>query len=273
MLMSDACGGERVTLCESGGVRLSEESHCGAVSLPHHAHTRAYFWLVVAGGYQEWYGATVHRHRALSLGFCPSGFEHENEIGRHGVRLMGIELNTNWVGCIQDLDHCGAGVPTTLADSNAFMAAMRLYGEFCRARDGDYVIDDLTAESAIAELIGCAFEPQARRLMHRAPQWFGRVVEHLDAHYADTLSVRLLAADAGVHPVHLARVFRQVHRCSMAQYQTRLRIRRACTLLGVPELTLAEIASITGFADQSHFTRAFTSCVGYPPGALRRSIA
>src|SRR6202000_2695588 len=130
-----------------------------------------------------------------------------------------------------------------------------------------YAIDDVAAESAVADLIGCAFEPFAR--CANRPPWLGAVVEYLDAHYADTLCVRALADDAGIHPVHLARVFRQVHGGRMGPYQTRLRIRRACALLSAREVTLAEIAWMTGFADQSHFTRAFTTTVGYPPGAFR----
>jgi len=36
--------------------------------------------------------------------------------------------------------------------------------------------------------------------------------------------------------------------------------------------SLAEIAAICGFADQSHFTRVFTRSVGISPGAWRRNI-
>ena len=38
----------------------------------------------------------------------------------------------------------------------------------------------------------------------------------------------------------------------------------------VRELPLAEIAISAGFANQSHFTRVFSSLVGASPGAWRR---
>ena len=60
----------------------------------------------------------------------------------------------------------------------------------------------------------------------RQPRWLPHVVEYLDAHYTDAVRVRTLATLAGVHPVHLGRVFRQFHRCSVIQYQTRMRIQR-----------------------------------------------
>jgi AraC family transcriptional regulator len=106
----------------------------------------------------------------------------------------------------------------------------------------------------------------------RQPRWLPHVVEYLDAHYTDAVRVRTLATLAGVHPVHLGRVFRQFHRCSVIQYQTRRRIQRARTLLGVPGLSLTRIALMTGFADQSHFTRAFTAMLGCPPGEFRRAV-
>jgi AraC-like DNA-binding protein len=49
------------------------------------------------------------------------------------------------------------------------------------------------------------------------------------------------------------------------------RISRACELLRTSELSLSEVATACGFADQSHFTRAFASAVGTSPGSWRRN--
>jgi AraC-like DNA-binding protein len=40
-----------------------------------------------------------------------------------------------------------------------------------------------------------------------------------------------------------------------------------------PKRSLADIAVETGFADQPHFTRAFSKAVGMTPGAWRRTVA
>jgi len=39
------------------------------------------------------------------------------------------------------------------------------------------------------------------------------------------------------------------------------------------EMSLADIALATGFADQSHFTRAFRRVTGMSPGAFRQLVA
>jgi transcriptional regulator GlxA family with amidase domain len=50
-----------------------------------------------------------------------------------------------------------------------------------------------------------------------------------------------------------------------------LRIARAKRLLRKTQLPLADVATSCGFADQSHFTRAFHRVVGQSPGGFRRA--
>jgi AraC family transcriptional regulator len=52
----------------------------------------------------------------------------------------------------------------------------------------------------------------------------------------------------------------------------RLRIREACERMLDPERSLADISCEVGFADQSHFTRAFHAIAGTSPGAFRAQL-
>ena len=78
-----------------------------------------------------------------------------------------------------------------------------------------------------------------------------------------------LAREAGVHPVHLSRVFRRITGKGVGEYVHRLRIREACERMIKPGASLAEISCDLGFADQSHFTRTFHSITGTSPAAFR----
>jgi len=51
-----------------------------------------------------------------------------------------------------------------------------------------------------------------------------------------------LSATAGVHPVHLSRVFRRFQREGIGEYTRRLRVRASCRYLLDPELPLAKSA-------------------------------
>lgn len=72
---------------------------------------------------------------------------------------------------------------------------------------------------------------------------------------------------------HLARSFKKHFGVTIGQYLRSIRCQKALFELGRQELSLAEIASATGFADQSHLCRAFKSYCGTTPGAYRKFLS
>ena len=54
------------------------------------------------------------------------------------------------------------------------------------------------------------------------------------------------------------------------QWLLHQRVKAAKQLMGVRDLPLSEIAISAGFANQSHFTRVFSSIAGVSPAAWRR---
>lgn len=87
---------------------------------------------------------------------------------------------------------------------------------------------------------------------------------------AADISVEDVAAACGLSGRQFERAFRMTtgmppHRWRLAQ-----RVQRARELLDSTALSLAEIAQICGFSDQSHLTRAFAAANGATPGAYRR---
>jgi AraC family transcriptional regulator len=262
--------GRVATHRDVAGLRLTELHHAEPVRLPEHAHECAYFWLLLAGDYREYIGSKERPHRPFTFGYHPRGLEHRDEVGRRGTRFFAIELDARAAQMIADLNRPLSTTPIEIQDTLAFGSLLQLHSEFLRARDARVAVDTLTAETLTAQLIAYAFEPRARPV-HRQPRWLRPVIEYLDTHYANAVRIQDLAASAGVHPVHLTRVFREVHRCNIARYLTTLRVRRACALLGAAKLPLSQIALQTGFADQSHFTRAFRATIGTSPGAFRAS--
>jgi AraC family transcriptional regulator len=87
-----------------------------------------------------------------------------------------------------------------------------------------------------------------------------------------TGSLTEVAAAVGVHPAHLARCFRREYGQTVGEYARTLRLEWAAEQLALDDAPLAEIALRAGFADQSHFTRAFRQHVGVPPGRYRELV-
>ena len=122
-------------------------------------------------------------------------------------------------------------------------------------------------ESLLSELLRLvACQPERCTV---APFWLRRIREKLNVEFCQRITMDDLAREAGVHPVHLSRVFRRFIGKGIGEYVHRLRIREACELMFDPEQSLADISCETGFADQSHFTRTFHSITGSSPGAFR----
>ncbi len=98
-----------------------------------------------------------------------------------------------------------------------------------------------------------------------------RVVEFIDAHLGEGLTVEALANEACLSPFHFARAFKAATGTSPHRYLTDRRVDTAKSLIAEGRLPLAEIANLCGFSSQSHFTRCFKRIVGATPGTYRES--
>ena len=93
-----------------------------------------------------------------------------------------------------------------------------------------------------------------------------RIIEN---EFASPLSLARIAAEAGVHPVHLARQFRAAHGCTVGEYIRMIRVAFARNQLTASDQPIAHIAIDAGFADQSHLSKAFKRITGETPAAYR----
>jgi AraC family transcriptional regulator len=105
------------------------------------------------------------------------------------------------------------------------------------------------------------------------PIWLNSAMKILRDLNADGISVAEVSRRVDVHPVHLARAFRNFLGHTPGDFLRSLRIERAARLLATTRRPISEIAFACGFADQSHFTRQFRRSVGVPPAAYRRLIS
>jgi AraC family transcriptional regulator len=245
-------------------VLLSELRQPCSRKVPRHQHELAYVTVVLQGDYLEGDRGQLEDLRPLMAVFNPAGIEHSTIIGPAGASFFTIELRE------ANLRHLGIGLPRrTTFDRGAgtmLWPGLRLYSAFKAG-----TADPLVLEAHVLEMLGAIAGIEAPE--KAAPRWFGRVKERLHEGFREPLRMRDLAREAGVHPVHLARVFRKMERRTPGEYQQRLQMRAACELLRDAEWPLADIAAECGFADQSHFTRVFRRMAGMTPGRFRQAVA
>jgi AraC-like DNA-binding protein len=98
------------------------------------------------------------------------------------------------------------------------------------------------------------------------------IIEYLDDHYQDDISMKDLVGALGISREHLTRIFREHMGTSYKRYITRLRMYHAYTLLTGSDLSIIEIAMRCGFSDCRAFITSFRGIYGTTPGKYRRTF-
>lgn len=104
-----------------------------------------------------------------------------------------------------------------------------------------------------------------------APWQANRVKEMLATELSDDLSLAQLAKECRLSVRQLSRAFLHTFGMPPHTYRLRHRLLKARQYLMGHEYSLAEIAILCGFANQSHLTRIFQRVIGMSPGHWRRS--
>jgi len=95
------------------------------------------------------------------------------------------------------------------------------------------------------------------------------VLAHIAAHLSGDISLESLAAETGMSPFHLHRVFSGVIGETPKQLTIRLRLGLAAALLVTSDDSVLDIALACGFQSHEVFSRAFRRRFGMTPGAYR----
>jgi AraC-like DNA-binding protein len=94
-------------------------------------------------------------------------------------------------------------------------------------------------------------------------------IHFISKHYAESVTNQQLAGLCGMSVRALERHFLSTYNMSPHSYLRQLRVRMSCSDLVFSRKPLSEIASASGFADQSHFAKEFRRILGETPSAYR----
>ena len=236
-----------------------------------HTHEAAHFVFVTAGAYVTSAAGAPDPDGRPILVYNPPGTTHRDRFllsnGRFRGRFLSISIAPAALSEVEDQ----APLPQRalcLSSPEALALVQRLERE-CRRWDEHSA---LVAEGTCLELLGRASRSASRDGIG-PPRWLVRASGLLRDRSGDPVTVREIARECGVHPVHLARSFRAHLGCSPGDYLRRLRLERAAARIRGRRSSLAEIALDAGFVDQSHMTRTFRCVYGITPAGYRRALA
>jgi len=105
-----------------------------------------------------------------------------------------------------------------------------------------------------------------------APHLRRQLVEYIETHLADPLSLGQLAGLCALSEYHFARMFRESFGLPPHKYLLARRLEQARRLLRTTGKPLGEIALACGFSSASHFSNRFRQAMGATPGEYRMAL-
>jgi AraC family transcriptional regulator len=267
MALREAHQPTRVRRIEAGGFTVTEGIHRQGSQLPWHDHATPTICFVLNGAFTElWRGGTI-ACTSLTLKFTPAGERHWDRFDQGDVRGLLIEPSDGQVAAIRPFS-------AVLDERESFQGGLlsilcwRIYHEMQRLDP----MAPLAIEGLLLELVAAASRVRDTGTESGRPRWLEEARDRIHAELPFRPSLSGLAQSVGVHPVTLARAFRQAFGCTVGEYVRQLRIERAAHQLAGTELSLAEIALAAGFSDQSHFSNLFRHHTGLSPSKFRRVV-
>ncbi|MBQ8432172.1 MAG: helix-turn-helix transcriptional regulator [Clostridia bacterium] len=97
-----------------------------------------------------------------------------------------------------------------------------------------------------------------------------RIMEYINAHYAEPLSNAAIGSALNFHPNYVNRLLLRTTGMTLHAYLLRTRITRAIHLLQTTSLPTREISEQCGFGDPQQFTKIFRRHTGHTPGEYRK---
>ncbi len=240
-----------VTYCRSGSMRLIQ-ARAGVV---HDSIISTGMAYIMPAGYDSTWegdtGATARVRMPISL----IGMAAE-QVGRRSMSQVEIrnifEIRDRNVECLL----------------SAMLAEMEL-----RPHPTQRLIIDSLSSAFAAHMLRCynAFEvPEIERAPGLGQTDLKRLTNYIEDNLDRTIGLAELATIVNVSRFHFTRLFKRSTGMTAISFVEQCRIRRAQSLLAETDIPLAQVALMTGFADQSHFTRRFHRVVGCTPAGFAR---
>lgn len=256
---------------EIAGFKLFESLYPPKLKQPRHGHKLASFSFVLAGNYLESFGRGAQMREPSTVIFHPPEESHAVDFQNEATRILSVQVDSKRLAYIREHSIVLDSSQSRRTEKTALLGR-RIHSEFSRMD----AFSALAIEGLVFEILaeasrGKDAESERKRpQQQQQPHWLKQAKEFLHAHFSESIILKDMAREIGVHAVHLSRVFREQNGCTVGEYIRRLRVEFARRQISLTEIPLSEIALDAGFADQSHFTKIFKAHYGVTPSEYRR---
>lgn len=152
------------------------------------------------------------------------------------------------------------GVP--VVEKNIFRRQMEMFFDNCSTF--------LSLEKALfamieAEIVKRLFEKQQNVSLYAQ-----QAKKYIDAHYAEAVTLELIAEHLNINPVYLSVVFKSGVGMNYSKYLAQVRVEKSKQLLKDYKLNLTQVANAVGYDSANYFSSLFRKLTGIKPSEYRR---
>jgi AraC family transcriptional regulator len=160
-------------------------------------------------------------------------------------------------------------------DAALWQTAFKLKALIGSGQPGDRLYAEALGGLLAHELLRLNEQAQPAREVRRGglAQWQQkRLVEFMEEHLGEDVTLDTLANLVRLSPYHFVRSFKQSFGAPPHRYWTQRRIERAKELLASPDMSIIRVALDLGFSGTSAFSARFRKFTGQTPTDYRRSL-
>jgi two-component system response regulator YesN len=105
---------------------------------------------------------------------------------------------------------------------------------------------------------------------HNMTMYAQQAMNFIDRHYAENITLEIIAEKLHISPVYLCVVFKNETGLNYSKYLTHVRVERAKLLLKKHEMNLSQISNAVGYDNATYFSNLFRKYTGIKPLEYRR---
>lgn len=199
------------------------------------------------------------------------------------IRSIGIEYRPAYYEAylkeqFGDLYQSPADAFRSIDETSDFPEMAKLLKELWNYR-GEGLPATLHYDAKAAEALSLVFERHRKLNESQTPQlpyedlaMLESLAAYIGDHYADQLSIEMLAKIACMGTTKLKRCFRVAFGCTIGDYIQQVRIDQAEHLLAYTDLPVGEVAKAVGYTAAGHFAGLFRKAKGTLPLEYRKML-
>ena len=224
----------------------------------------------------------MHWHDRMELLYVSRGTVKIHSEGKR------IEVGERQIAAIAPRQmHCGF----TASESVVYHTIIFVVEKFCNASGAsdkylrpllkeeirfDKAADDASLQRATEglEIIGLLYPYciSEGRVIRQQDESFGPILEYVNAHFAEKLSLESISRMFGYNQSYFCRRFRKITGIPFSRYLQLLRMECAQKLLQNTGEGIASVAMQCGFADVGYFSNCFKKSFGFTPAQFRKMM-